>query len=90
MAHTRAAGSTRNNRDSQPKYLGVKLYAGEKAIAGAILVRQRGTRVLAGKNVRAGRDYTLYALRDGVVSFGELRKKRFDGSMVRRKVVHVV
>lgn len=69
MAHKKAGGSTRNGRDSNPKYLGVKHYGGEKVSAGSILVRQRGTRFHAGSNVGVGRDYTLYALSDGKVAF---------------------
>ena len=86
MAHTKAGGSTENNRDSQAKYLGVKLYAGERAKPGAILVRQRGTRFVPGDGVKMGKDDTLYAIRDGVVKFEEKRKIRFDGakSSVRR------
>lgn len=69
MAHKKAGGSTRNGRDSNPKYLGVKRYGGESVLAGNIIVRQRGTRVHAGDNVGVGRDYTLYALKDGKVKF---------------------
>jgi large subunit ribosomal protein L27 len=69
MAHKKAAGSTNNGRDSNPKYLGVKMYGGQAAIAGNILVRQRGTKVHAGDNVGMGKDHTLFALKDGVVKF---------------------
>lgn len=69
MAHKKAGGSTRNGRDSNPKYLGVKRYGGESVLAGNIIVRQRGTRVHAGDNVGVGRDHTLYALKDGKVKF---------------------
>ncbi len=72
MAHKKAGGSTRNGRDSNPKYLGVKKFGGEVAVAGNIIVRQRGTRFKAGENVGVGRDHTLYALEDGKVKF-ELR-----------------
>lgn len=71
MAHKKAGGSTRNGRDSNPKYLGVKHFGGESVIAGNIIVRQRGTRFHAGTNVGVGRDHTLYALADGVVQFEE-------------------
>lgn len=67
MAHKKAGGKVHNNRDSQSKRLGVKKYAGERVTAGAILVRQRGTHLHAGNNVGVGRDYTLYALIDGIV-----------------------
>ncbi|NEZ03400.1 50S ribosomal protein L27 [Wenzhouxiangella sp. XN201] len=69
MAHKKAGGSTRNGRDSNPKYLGVKRYGGEAVAAGNILVRQRGTRFHAGANVGVGRDHTLFALADGKVKF---------------------
>jgi large subunit ribosomal protein L27 len=69
MAHKKAGGSTRNGRDSNPKYLGVKRYGGENVISGNILVRQRGTRFHAGSNVGVGRDHTLFAVADGKVVF---------------------
>ncbi len=69
MAHKKAGGSTRNGRDSNPKYLGVKRYGGEAVLAGNIIVRQRGTKFKAGDNVGVGRDHTLYALKDGKVKF---------------------
>ena len=74
MAHKKAGGSTRNGRDSNPKFLGVKRYGGERVDAGNILVRQRGTRFHAGNNVGVGRDYTLFALAEGKVVFGERGK----------------
>jgi large subunit ribosomal protein L27 len=69
MAHKKAGGSTRNGRDSNPKYLGVKLYGGQAVEPGNIIVRQRGTRFHPGKNVGIGRDHTLYALAAGTVEF---------------------
>ena len=69
MAHKKAGGSTRNGRDSNPKFLGVKRYGGEAVVAGNILVRQRGTRFHAGDNVGIGRDHTLFALSEGTVKF---------------------
>ena len=69
MAHKKAGGSTRNGRDSNPKYLGVKRFGGESVLAGNIIVRQRGTRFHAGDNVGIGRDHTLFALADGTVRF---------------------
>ena len=69
MAHKKGGGSTRLGRDSQSKRLGVKRYAGQKVNAGTILVRQRGTRIHPGNNVGVGRDYTLYALINGIVKF---------------------
>jgi large subunit ribosomal protein L27 len=70
MAHKKAGGSSRNGRDSQSKRLGVKVYGGEAITAGAIIVRQRGTKVHPGTNVGMGKDHTLFALVDGAVSFG--------------------
>jgi len=79
MAHKKAGGSTRNGRDSNPKYLGVKRFGGESVEAGNILVRQRGTQFHAGDNVGTGRDHTLFALSDGKVEFKDrgLPKRRF-------------
>ena len=70
FAHKKGGGSTKNGRDSQSKRLGVKAYSGEKVTAGSIIVRQRGTKVYPGANVGLGKDYTLFALCDGVVKFG--------------------
>ncbi len=69
MAHKKAGGASRNGRDSQPQRLGVKKYAGEIVTAGAILVRQRGTNIRPGNNVGVGKDYTLFALIDGIVQY---------------------
>lgn len=69
MAHKKAAGSTRNGRDSNPKMLGVKIFGGQTIVAGNIIVRQRGTEFHAGEGVGMGRDHTLFALNDGVVKF---------------------
>jgi len=76
MAHKKGGGSTRCGRDSQSKRLGVKRYGGEGVRAGNILVRQRGTRIHAGNNVGVGRDYTLFALIDGMVKFEPASKTR--------------
>jgi large subunit ribosomal protein L27 len=89
MATRKAAGSAKNLTDSKPKYLGTKLYAGEMASAGAIIVRQRGTKILPGKNVGLGKDHTLFALKEGKVSFSEKRLKHLDGSLKRKKVANV-
>ena len=70
MAHKKAGGSTRNGRESHSKRLGVKVFGGEQVTAGNIIVRQRGTRMNAGANVGIGTDHTLFALKDGKVSFG--------------------
>ena len=69
MAHKKGQGSTRNNRDSNPKYRGIKLYGGQAAQTGAIIVRQCGTKFFAGNNVSMGRDFTLFATSDGMVKF---------------------
>ena len=74
MAHKKGQGSTRNGRDSNPKFLGVKRFGGQYVSAGTILVRQRGTKIRAGFNVGCGRDYTLYATADGVVEFSRSRR----------------
>ncbi len=74
MAHKKGTGSTRNGRDSNSKRLGVKAYGGENVTAGSILIRQRGTAVLPGVNVGKGKDDTLFALTDGVVSFESIRR----------------
>ena len=89
MATRKAAGSAKNLTDSKPKYLGTKLYAGETASAGAIIVRQRGARIMAGKNVGLGKDYTLFALKEGRVSFSERRMKHLDGSIKRKKIANI-
>ena len=75
MAHKKGVGSSRNGRDSNPQYLGVKRYGGEEIQAGGIIVRQRGTKFHPGRNVGKGRDYTLFAKIDGVVTF-EIRRNR--------------
>ena len=69
MAHKKGGGSTKNGRDSQSKRLGVKRYGGQDILAGGIIIRQRGTRIHPGVNVGVGRDHTLFALADGVVTF---------------------
>ena len=89
MATRKAAGSAKNLTDSKPKYLGTKLYAGEVATSGAIIVRQRGSKIAAGKNVGMGKDHTLYALKDGKVKFTEKRMTHLDGTTKRKKVANV-
>ncbi len=76
MAHKQGQGSSKNGRDSKPKFLGIKCYGGEYVIPGNIILRQRGTVFRAGKNVGQGRDYTLFALTDGIVKFDKTAKKR--------------
>ena len=89
MAHKKSAGSTQNGRDSNPKYLGVKITEGGKAKAGSVIIRQRGTDVLAGKNVGMGKDHTLFALVPGTVKFSTKRKTHFDNKVMTKKVVSV-
>ena len=76
MAHKKGEGSVKNGRDSQSKRLGVKIFGGQAAIAGNIIVRQRGTVYHPGKNVGVGKDFTLFALTDGVVEFKKSRENR--------------
>ena len=78
MAHKKGQGSTRNGRDSNPQYRGVKLYGGQRAKAGSIIVRQLGSRFKAGRNTRLGRDFTLFATAPGVVYFGTGRRVHVD------------
>ena len=90
MAHKKAGGTSKNLRDSQAKYLGVKRADGQKVKVGEIIVRQRGTKIEAGKGVKVGKDHTLFAIADGVVSFREMRKTRFNGQKVTKKAVDVL
>ena len=76
MAHKKAGGSTRNGRDSNPQYLGVKRFGGEAVLAGTIIVRQRGTKIHPGRNVGKGGDDTLFALVDGTVEFQNFRRTK--------------
>ena len=89
MAKTKSKGATRLGRDSQPKYLGIKISAGETVKPGMIIVRQRGMKFLPGKNVGCGRDYTLFALKKGKVKFKTKRKRNFTGIQRIAKVVTV-
>ena len=90
MAHRKAGGTAKNLRDSNPKYLGTKIADGQKAQAGSIIIRQRGTVIMAGTNVSTGKDHTLFALRPGTVKFGSRRKISFNGTTVVKKVVNVI
>jgi large subunit ribosomal protein L27 len=87
MAHKKGEGSVKNGRDSQSKRLGVKIFGGQPAISGNIIVRQRGTEYHPGKNVSVGRDFTLFAIADGVVEF---RKTKGDKTIVSVAEVPVV
>ena len=81
MASKKAGGSTKNGRDSQSKRLGVKRFGGEQVVPGTIIVRQRGTKFHLGNNVKMGRDYTIYAIIDGLVKFERFSKERFKVSV---------
>lgn len=89
MAHKKAGGSTRNGRDSNAKRLGVKKFAGQVVKAGNIIMRQRGTKIFPGNNVGIGKDHTLFALADGVVSFTEKKMVKFNGRVYKDKIAHV-
>ena len=90
MAHKKSAGTTKNGRDSQSKRLGIKVTPGALAKKGFVLVRQRGTDVLPGKNVLMGKDHTLFAAIDGRVALSYKRKVHFDNSVMKKKVMNVV
>jgi large subunit ribosomal protein L27 len=90
MATKLAAGKAGNSGDSNPQYLGTKKYDGEKVKIGDIIVRQRGSNILAGKNVRAGQDFTLYSVAEGKIKFSRTRKVSFNGKTVVKKVLNVV
>jgi large subunit ribosomal protein L27 len=90
MATKKSGGTTKNGRDSNPKYLGIKVTPGSSAQVGAVLVRQRGTDVLPGKNVGMGKDHTLFALKDGIVTMAYKRKVHFDSTTMKKKILHVL
>lgn len=90
MAHKKAGGSTRNGRDSVAKRRGVKRFGDEAVEAGAIIVRQKGTKFRAGENVSMGTDFTLFATKSGKVAFTEKSVTRFDGRRYERKFVNIV
>ena len=89
MAHKKGGGSSRNGRDSKAKRLGVKRHSGEIVMAGTILVRQRGTKILAGDNVGVGRDHTLFALRSGTVAYDRTGQDRTRANVRAMPVLHV-
>ena len=90
MAHKKAGGSTALGRDSQSQRLGVKIFGGQAAKVGNILIRQRGTKWHPGKNVKKASDDSLYAMANGVVKFTSKKVKGFDGSLHQRRFVHVL
>mgnify|MGYP005840155085 CR=1 FL=1 len=89
MAKTKATGTTKLGRDSIAKRLGVKLYAGQTAKSGNVLVRQRGTKFIPGKNVKRGHDDTLYAIKEGIVNFKTIKKTCFNGKKKIKKIIEV-
>ena len=89
MAHKKAGGSTQNIRDSQPKYLGVKKFGGEKVLAGNVIVRQKGLKFEPGANVYSGKDFTLHAAIDGRVKFSEKKFLKFNSQKKRKTIVGV-
>lgn len=90
MAHKKQGSASKNTRDSNPQYLGTKIYDGSFATAGSIIVRQRGTRILAGKDVGLAKDHSLFALKEGTVKFTSKRKLNFDGTTTIRKAANIV
>jgi len=89
MAHTKAKATTRNGRSANPKYLGLKISGGGTAQTGDIIVRQRGSKFVAGEGVKKASDDTLYAIKNGVVAFREKRTKKFDGNRKQIKIVSI-
>jgi len=90
MAKKKAGGTSKNLRDSQPKYLGVKRADGQMVQTGEIIVRQRGTKIEAGKGVKVAKDHTIFAMTDGMVSFRSMRKTDFTGRTRTKKAVDVI
>ena len=90
MAHKKAAGTTKNGRDSNPRYLGVKITDGDVAQVGSIIIRQKGANVMPGRNVKMGKDYTIYAVKDGKVKFAAKRKMSFDNKVSVKSIVSVI
>jgi large subunit ribosomal protein L27 len=90
MAHTKAGGTAHNLRDSNAKYLGIKRADGQKVAIGEIIVRQRGTKILPGKQIGFGKDHTLFAMTEGVVRFRTTRKQDFNGRSSMRSIVDVI
>ncbi len=90
MAHKKAAGSTKNGRDSVAKRLGVKIFGGQTVKSGNIIIRQRGTQFFPGENASMGKDHTIFALADGVVKFTEKQLKKYDGQVHKDKFVNII
>jgi large subunit ribosomal protein L27 len=90
MAETKSAGTAGSLHDSNAQYLGVKLSDGQWAKTGSIIVRQRGTKIMAGQNVDTGKDHTLFAQTEGTVRFREKNRTRYDGKTIKKKFVDVL
>ena len=90
MAHKKSAGVSKNGRDSNPKYLGVKLVPGSTAKPGSVIIRQRGSDFMAGKGVSMGKDHTIFAIVSGKVSLRYKRKTNFDNTVSKKKVISVL
>lgn len=90
MATRKAAGTAKNLTDSNPKYLGVKKHDGEVVSSGNIIIRQRGARIIAGKNTKFGKDFTVFAVKEGKVKFTSIRKTHLDGTKKVKKVANVI
>ena len=90
MAHKKAAGTTKNGRDSNPRYLGIKIADGDIAQVGSIIVRQKGVNIMPGRNTKMGKDYTVFAVKNGKVKFASKRKMSFDNKMEKKGIVSVI
>lgn len=90
MAHKKAAGTTKNGRDSNPRYLGIKLTDGDTAKVGSIILRQKGVSFLAGRNTKMGKDYTVFSVKEGTVKFATKRKLSFDSKIEKKGIVSVI
>jgi len=90
MAHKKAAGTTKNGRDSNPRFLGVKITDGDIAQVGSIIVRQKGANIMSGRNTKMGKDYTVYAVKEGTVKFSSKRKMSFDSKVEKKGIVSII
>lgn len=90
MAHRKAGGTAKNLTTSNPQYLGIKLSGGQKAKVGSIIVKQRGSKYIAGKNTKMGKDDSIFAMAEGIVTFKDKKKIKYDGRKVTRKEVSVI
>lgn len=90
MSHKKAGGSTKNGRDSKAKRLGVKVFGEQKVTAGAIIVRQKGTKFFPGENAGMGRDHSIFAKIDGIVRFTEKKMKKYDGRVFKNKLINIL